>query len=58
MDMAIIYLLVGEYDRSIELIDYLLSIPGNFNINTFKIDPMFDPLRNHPAYKPLFKNIL
>ncbi len=53
LDMAIIYLMVGEYNKSFDLLEYLLSIPGTLNVNTVKLDPVYDPLRNLPGYKTL-----
>jgi serine/threonine protein kinase/tetratricopeptide (TPR) repeat protein len=52
-DLARIYVMVGEYDAAIDQIGYLLSIPGEMSIPLLKLDPAWDPLRNHPSFKKL-----
>lgn len=45
--------MVGDYDAAIDHIEYLLSIPGNLSIPLLRLDPAWDPLRNHPRFKKL-----
>ena len=52
-DMAIIYTLLGDYDKALEKIDFILSIPGAFSVNVLKLDPLYDPLRNLSEYKAI-----
>jgi hypothetical protein len=51
--MAYIYTMVEEYDSALKQLDYLLSVPGagGWSIPLLKIDPMWDPLRNHASFK-------
>jgi len=52
-DLARIYVMVGEYDLAIEQLEYLLSIPSELSIPLLRLDPAWDPLRNHPRFQKL-----
>ena len=52
-DLAQVYVMVGEYDKALDKIEYLLSIPGELSIPLLKIDPVWAPLRNHPRFQKL-----
>ena len=54
-DLAVIYTMVGEYDAALDEIEYLLSIPSWFSVHDLRLDPDFDPLRDHPRYQPLLE---
>jgi serine/threonine protein kinase/Tfp pilus assembly protein PilF len=54
-DLARIYVMVGEYDATIDQLEYLLGIPGELSIPLIRIDPVWDPLRNHPRFKKLIE---
>ncbi|UCC84726.1 MAG: tetratricopeptide repeat protein [Gemmatimonadota bacterium] len=54
-DLARIYAVVGEHDAAIDQLDYLLSIPGEESVNLLRIDPSWDPLRNHPRFQALLE---
>jgi hypothetical protein len=47
--------LVGEYDAALDEIEYLLSIPSWFSVPLLRLDPRWDPLRDHPRYKDLLR---
>ncbi|MBN2090028.1 hypothetical protein JW964_10450 [candidate division KSB1 bacterium] len=51
--LAEIYVIVGEYDAAIDLLEYLLSIPSTVTIPYLKICPIWAPLREHPRFKKL-----
>jgi serine/threonine protein kinase len=55
-DLAKIYALVGEKDLAIETLDSLLSIPSHITVARLRIDPMWDPLRDHPRFQALIEN--
>jgi serine/threonine protein kinase/Tfp pilus assembly protein PilF len=55
-DLARIYVMVGELDKAVEQIEHLLSIPGEMSIPLIKLDPAWDPLRNHPRFKKLIES--
>jgi len=52
-DLARICVMVGEFDRAIDQIEYLLSIPGDLSIPLLRLDPVWAPLREHPRFKKL-----
>jgi tetratricopeptide (TPR) repeat protein len=54
-DLASVYVMVGEYDKAIDKIKYLLSIPGNMSIPLVKLDPRWAPLREHPRFQELLE---
>ena len=54
-DLARIYVMVGEYDLAIEQLEYLLSIPSELTISLLRLDPVWEPLRDHPRFKKLLE---
>jgi TolB-like protein/Flp pilus assembly protein TadD len=54
-DLARIYVLVGEYDQAIDHLEYQLSIPGPITIWRLKLDPIYDPMREHPRFQALLQ---
>ena len=52
-DMATIYVMTGEYEAAIDKLSYLLSIPGWLSVPSLKMDPVWNPLRNHPRFQAL-----
>ena len=55
IDMAFIYVHVGDCDAALDEIEYLLSIPCEFSVPLLRLDPRWDPLREHPRYKDLLQ---
>ena len=51
--LARIYILTGEPDKAIDQLDALLRIPYFVSRAWLRIDPNFDPIRNHPRFKKL-----
>jgi TolB-like protein/Flp pilus assembly protein TadD len=51
---AQIYAILGNNARAIELLDGLLSQPSEVTLQTLKVNPAWDPLRNDPAFQALF----
>jgi len=54
-DLAIVYILVGEYDRAMDKIEYLLTIPGDLSVPLLKIDPAYDKLRDLQRFKRMLE---
>jgi tetratricopeptide (TPR) repeat protein len=54
--LALIYVMVEEYDAAFDQIEYLVSIPSSFSVSLLKLDPHWDPLRSHPRYQKIIKN--
>ncbi|MBA7707981.1 hypothetical protein ES703_116866 [subsurface metagenome] len=54
--LAQINVMVGEYDAALDQIEYLLSIPYQYlSVPLLQIDPIWDPLREHPRFKRLLE---
>ena len=54
--LAQIYVMVGEYEEAIDQIEYLLSIPTHWlSVPLLRLDPTWDPLREHPRFKQLLE---
>ncbi len=53
LDLAQIYVMVGEFDWAIDEIESLLSKPGYLSIPLLRLDPAWAPLRDHPRFKKL-----
>ena len=43
----------GEPERAANRLRHLLSIPSGISIARLKIDPVWDPIRNHPDFQKL-----
>ena len=53
-DLAQIYVMLGDYDKSLKLIEELLKNPSCFSLGLMRLDPVWKPL----IYRPEFQNIL
>jgi serine/threonine-protein kinase len=53
--IARIYILVGQYDKAIDLIEPILSQPGDVTPGWLRIDPIFAPLKGNPRFERLLK---
>ena len=54
-DLALVYLMVGEYDAALDQIEYLLSIPSWVSVSLLRLDPRYDPLRKLPRFQKLLQ---
>jgi len=54
-DLARIYLMVGEHGLALEQLDTLLSIPGVLSAKFLQLDPIWEPLWDHPDFIRLMK---
>ena len=50
-----VYGTAREFDKAIDELDYILSIPSPFSVNLVKKHPFFDPLRDNPRFQKLIK---
>jgi non-specific serine/threonine protein kinase len=46
---------LGEYDRAIDLVDQMLSMPSSLTINGLKLSPLYDPIRDNPRFQEVLK---
>ena len=54
-ELAKIYARVGETDKALDLIEEVLSIPCEFSVGLLRLDPVWDPLRDHPRFRALLE---
>jgi TolB-like protein len=52
--VAQVYAILGDNARAIELLDELLNRPSEVTLQTLKLNPAWDPIRNDPAFQALF----
>jgi TolB-like protein len=55
IELAKIYTRVGETDKALDLIEILLSIPCELSVGLLHVDPVWDPLRDHPRFQALLE---
>ncbi|MFC1559004.1 protein kinase [Gemmatimonadota bacterium] len=55
IDLAEIYVTVGEFERALEKLEKLLSIPAPISVPLVQIDPIWAPLRSDPRFEVLMK---
>jgi tetratricopeptide (TPR) repeat protein len=48
-----IYILVGEYEKAVDRLEPLLRIPYDLSPGWLRVDPNFDPVREHPRFQRL-----
>jgi TolB-like protein/Tfp pilus assembly protein PilF len=53
--LAETYVVVGEYDKALALVDGLLSRPSQVTVAQLKINPICDPVRQDPRFVALLK---
>ncbi len=51
--LARIYTMLGEQDAAIDQLELLLSIPSGVSVPLLRLDPQWDPLREHPRFRGL-----
>jgi len=52
-DLARIYVMVGEFDAAIDQLKFLLANPGPMSVPLLRLNPAWDPLRDHSRFKNL-----
>ncbi len=55
MVMAHIYTVAGEYDKACDELETALSVPSLVSAKWLRVDPLFDPLRDHPRFQQLIE---
>ncbi len=54
-DMAVIYIMVGEYDAAMDNLEHLLSTPALVSVPHIVASSMVDPIRELPRYKNIIR---
>jgi len=52
---AITNVLIGDYEKALDLIDTLLSIPSHLSVPALRLHPQWDPIRDHPRFQALIE---
>jgi serine/threonine protein kinase/tetratricopeptide (TPR) repeat protein len=53
-DLARIYVMLGKHSEAIDILEDLLhDIPSELTTHLLELDPVWEPLRNHPRFKKL-----
>ncbi|PWB74571.1 MAG: hypothetical protein C3F15_07730 [Holophagae bacterium] len=55
IDLAQIDVMVGDHDRAIEQLEYLLTNPSWISVVWLEIDPIWNPLRGDPEFQELLR---
>jgi tetratricopeptide (TPR) repeat protein len=53
--LAEVYTLTGEYEKAIQTLDTLLSIPSGLSVAILRLDPLWDPLRSSPHFQEMLE---
>jgi len=56
MDMVRILLMVGEYDDALIKLDQVIKHNGFWSVEILKLDPFWDPVRDHEKFKEIISN--
>jgi serine/threonine-protein kinase len=51
--LATIYALLGEAEPAVEQLEYLLSVPSDIHEQGLRKAPLWDQIRDHPAFQAL-----
>jgi hypothetical protein len=52
-ELAHIYVMVGDYDRALDELAFLLSVPSYITIPVLRMDPRWDVLHERPRFQQL-----
>jgi serine/threonine protein kinase/tetratricopeptide (TPR) repeat protein len=52
-ELALIYVMVGEHDAALALLEDLLSRPTDLTVSILRLDPAWAPLRSNPRFQKL-----
>ena len=53
LQLARVHMMVGSKDKAVELLKPLVELPNNLSRAWLRLDPTFDPVRNHPGFQRL-----
>lgn len=52
-DLAEAYVRIGDHDEAIDQLEVILSVPSVMTTKLLDVDPMWNPLRDHPRFQAL-----
>jgi serine/threonine-protein kinase len=52
-NLARVYMMIGDQDAAIAQLDLALTIPSRLSSTWLELDPVWDPLREHPRFQEL-----
>ena len=55
IELTKIYAHVEERERALELIEEMLSMPTGLSVGLLRLDPVWDPLRDHPRFQEILE---
>jgi serine/threonine-protein kinase len=53
--LARVYVMIGDYEAAAEQLEALLSVPSYYSVPLLRMDPVWDPLREHPSFQALME---
>jgi serine/threonine-protein kinase len=56
LDLAKIYVMLGEYDKCLEQLKYLLRNPSNLSAKLLQLDPVWNPIKELPEFKKMISD--
>ena len=51
--LAEVYAIVGEHEAALDQLDILFTVPSRISVHVLRLDPIWDPLREHPRFQQL-----
>jgi len=54
-ELARIYVTVGEFDKAVDQLEFLLIHPSTITVPYLRLLPVFDPLRDNPRFQKLLE---
>ncbi len=55
IELAKVYARVDDHGKAIDRLEELLSIPSRLSVPLLRLDPAWDPLRDHPRFQELLE---
>jgi tetratricopeptide (TPR) repeat protein len=55
IELAWTYAATGELDAALDQVEYLLSTPGHLTVAQLRLEPYWDPLRDHPRFQEILE---